>query len=212
MLLRISLAHGVGAKRQHATDLACHAANLAAQVGVAKDAADGAAQRLAHLANQVAEPSLRGHLALLALLPLLSLLQLLLLRNGLHQLRILLLLLLQLLLQLLDLLDQLLLLLLHLWVCHHARIGAERQHAPQAAGDAADGAAQAGITEVATDGRAQRTACLADQVANPALRRELLLLALLHLLKLLLILLLELLLQHLLILRVDHAGIGAERQ
>jgi hypothetical protein len=162
-LLGIGRRDRIAAKRQHAAELACGAANAAAQARIAKDAADGTAERLADLANQVAEPALRIDLALL--------------RERLCQLGILDLLLLQLVLELLDLLLQLLLLL---WALgNHSLVSSKWQQAAQLAGRAADGAAQARIAEDAANGATERLAYLADQVAEPALRSQLLLLLLL---------------------------------
>src|SRR5476649_2516307 len=68
-------------------------------------------------------------------------------------------------------------------------IDGEGQHAAQLAGHAADGAADPRIAEQAADGAAQRLGDRADQIAEPALRRQLallrLLLQLLYLLQLL---------------------------
>src|SRR5471030_868999 len=69
-------------------------------------------------------------------------------------------------------------------------IDGEGQHAAQLAGHAADGAADARIAEQAADGAAQRLGHRADQVAEPALWRQLAL-QLLQLLQLLLLCLLR---------------------
>ena len=85
-LLSVGLLHRIGLEGQHAAELAGDAAELAAEPGLTEQAADGAAERLAELADQVAEQSLWREL--LHLLHLLQLLQLLLLRQllriGLH--------------------------------------------------------------------------------------------------------------------------------
>ena len=75
----------------------------------------------------------------------------------------------------LTLLGQLCLLRL-LRICRRHRIDVERQHAAQRAGNAADGAADAGLTEDAADGGAERTPHLADDIAEPALGCDLILL------------------------------------
>ena len=81
-------------------------------------------------------------------------------------------------------LGQLLLLLL-LRIGSGDRVYAEWQHASELAGSAADGAAEARVTEDAANRPSQWLADLTNQVAEPSLRRDLALLALLTLLNLL---------------------------
>ena len=63
LLLRPGLLHCVHLEGQHAAQLSGHAANLVAQSGLPDQAADGAAERLAKLADQVAEQALRRDLS-----------------------------------------------------------------------------------------------------------------------------------------------------
>jgi hypothetical protein len=67
----------IGIERKQASDLACNAADLAAELAVAQCAADRAAHRLTDLPDEIADPSLRCELALALLL----LFQLLILRQ-----------------------------------------------------------------------------------------------------------------------------------
>ena len=62
------LLHGVHLERQHASKLACNTADAGAQSLIAEHAANGAAERLADLSEQVAEETLWRHLLLLLLL------------------------------------------------------------------------------------------------------------------------------------------------
>lgn len=132
LLLRPGLLHRVGLEGQHAAEMARDTAELAAQSGLSEHAADCATQRLADLADQIAEEALWRHLLLLLLLDLLLKLLLDLL---------------QLLLQLLNLLQLLqrvllaLLALLAIRLLHG--ISREGQHATKLAGDITDLSAQA---------------------------------------------------------------------
>ncbi len=76
-LLCIGLLHRIALKRQQTSQLTGDIADLAAQPRLPEDAADGAAQGLSDLSEQVADEPLRRELLLLLLLQLLKLLQLL---------------------------------------------------------------------------------------------------------------------------------------
>ena len=66
--------------------------------------------------------------------------------------------------------------LLLLCICRDARISGKRQHVTQLAGDATDGIANTGMAECAADRLTERLSDLSEQIAEPALRSELLLL------------------------------------
>ncbi|MCH8684225.1 hypothetical protein [Pedomonas mirosovicensis] len=157
LLLLLELRHGL--ERQEAAQLAGKAADGLAKPLVAEQVADGAANRRAVLLQQVAEEALRCELLLLKRRAEL------LAAKGLLTKR---------------LLTKRLLLL-------ELRHGLERQEAAQLAGKAADGLAEPLVAKGAADGSADRRAILLQQVAEEALRRELLLqlLKLLQLLQLL---------------------------
>src|SRR5262245_62712129 len=67
-LLRVLGHRGVGAEREEAAEAAHRRADAAAQLRIAEDATDSAADGLADLAQQVAEPALGGQLCLLRVL------------------------------------------------------------------------------------------------------------------------------------------------
>jgi hypothetical protein len=60
--------NGIGVKREHAAEIPGDASDSAAETAVARDSADGLSKRLADLAEQIAEPTLRIELLLLLLL------------------------------------------------------------------------------------------------------------------------------------------------
>ena len=134
------LLHRVHLEWQQSSKLACNPADAGAQSLIAKHAANGSAERLADLSEQVAEESLRGELLLLRLL-------LLLLGELLH-------------------------------VGRHHWISLERQQSSELARNATDVATQTRLPEHAANGAAQWLAHLSEQVAEEALRRHLLSLAL----------------------------------
>jgi hypothetical protein len=167
LLLHVCRGNGIDAERQHAApDLSGDSADLRAQSCIAKHSTDGTTERLAHLADEIAEPALRCELLLKCLLLKCLLLKCLLLKCLLKSL-------------LLCLLKGLLLCLLQrllLRIGCRNRIGAERQNrSADATGGLADLSTECRITEDAADAASDQSAqrC-ADQSAEKSLGCKLL--------------------------------------
>lgn len=75
LLLRVVQRHRIGIEGQHAAKLASDTAYCAAESGIAECAADGLAERLGYVTDQIAEPALGRQLRRCLLCALLSPLQ-----------------------------------------------------------------------------------------------------------------------------------------